>query len=278
MKSTFKIKVGNLEVDVKPIVFNGGEINVNLDTRLALYDHEVISVKANIADAEGIMTLALIKDAIDRLLDAKFVSLEMGYVPYARQDRVCNRGEALSIKVFCNMINAMEFQQVVILDPHSDVTPALLDNVVTLTPNSALIASSLTRKLFAKNMTLVAPDAGATKKVEKVAEHFGGLEVVQGIKKRDTKTGELSGFGFIGDVRGKDLLIVDDICDGGGTFIGLAEKLKEGGAKSISLYVSHGIFSKGLEPLLDTYFDMIYTTDSFNSGLSNPRLEIISWF
>jgi ribose-phosphate pyrophosphokinase len=113
--------------------------------------------------------------------------------------------------------------------------------------------------------------------VDKVAQHFGGLEVIQGMKKRDLKTGELTGFDFYGEVRGKDLLIVDDICDGGGTFIGLAGKLRYEGAKSISLYVSHGIFSRGIEILFDCGIEMVYTTDSCNHEQKHERLQVINW-
>ncbi len=243
--------------------------------RQYINNHDV-RLLANISDAEGIMALALVNDAIRRLSPTS-VSLSLGYVPYARQDRVCNPGEALSIKVFCDMINFMNFDKVFILDPHSDVTPALLNNCIIREPATILSSSTLIRDLMDGKVTLVAPDAGATKKVEKVAQHFGGLEVIQGFKKRDLATGALSGFGYIGDVVGKDLLIVDDICDGGGTFLGLATKLYDGGAKSIELYVSHGIFSKGIDCLLDTCFERIYTTNSFDHGNTGDRLEIIDW-
>jgi ribose-phosphate pyrophosphokinase len=229
-------------------------------------------------DAEGLMTLAMLKDALDRKPPLAEINLCMGYVPYARQDRACNPGEALSIKVFCDMINAMEFDSVCILDPHSDVTPALLDRCFIIEPTMA-IEKCMKLSIMLRNgdMTLVAPDAGATKKVDKVAMHFGGLEVIQGMKKRDLKTGALSGFDFMGDVVGKNLLIVDDICDGGGTFLGLTNVLKERGAESVSLYVSHGIFSKGIEMLFDNDIDFVYTTDSCNSGQEHDRLQVVNW-
>ncbi len=270
MKSKIKFKVGTFEHNIEPHMFSGGELNVNIPRNYVF--HNKIELIANIADSDGIMALAMVRDAISQLSSIE-VHLYLGYVPYARQDRVCNPGEALSIKVLCNMINTMNFDLVTILDPHSDVTPALLDRVRVITPEQIL------EKTFAVgvNTVLVAPDAGATKKVEKVAQFFGGMEVIQGFKKRDLKTGALSGFGYIGDVDGKHLLIVDDICDGGGTFLGLANKLSDGGAKSVSLYVSHGIFSKGIDILLDGGISYVYTTDSFEHGCENSRLETINW-
>jgi ribose-phosphate pyrophosphokinase len=257
-------------------VFSGGEINIQIPEGMS--EHDTINIDATIMDAEGLMTLAMLKDALDREAPYAEINLYMGYVPYARQDRVCNRGEALSIKVFCDMINAMEFDSVCILDPHSDVTPALLDRCFIIEPTMA-IEKCMKLSIMLRNgdMTLVAPDAGATKKVDKVAVHFGGLKVIQGMKKRDLKTGKLSGFGYMGDVEGKHLLIVDDICDGGGTFLGLAAKLRQGGAKTISLYVSHGIFSKGIEMLIDNGIDQVYTTDSCNHGQEHENLQVVNW-
>jgi ribose-phosphate pyrophosphokinase len=96
-------------------------------------------------------------------------------------------------------------------------------------------------------------------------------------KKRDVASGKLTGFSLMaGDVRGRDLLIVDDLCDAGGTFIGSAQVLREAGAHSVSLYVTHGIFSKGVEHLFANGIDAIYTTTSYAAPtLEHPQLELI---
>ena len=92
-------------------------------------------------------------------------------------------------------------------------------------------------------------------------------------KNRDVKTGKLTGFSvYTDDLNGKDCLIVDDICDGGGTFIGLAEKLKNKNSGKLYLAVSHGIFSNGFTNL--DCFERIFTTDSINN-MANDRLTQI---
>ena len=89
---------------------------------------------------------------------------------------------------------------------------------------------------------------------------------------RDVKTGKLSGFKvYSDDLEGQDCIIVDDICDAGGTFMGLATELKKKNAGKLFLAVSHGIFSKGLDNLTQ-YFDTIFTTDSFNTLEPHPQL------
>jgi ribose-phosphate pyrophosphokinase len=98
--------------------------------------------------------------------------------------------------------------------------------------------------------------------------------VVECSKSRDVKTGKLTGFKvYAEDLEGKDCLIVDDICDGGGTFIGLAGELKKKNAGNLYLAVTHGIFSKGFEEL-EKCFDKIFTTDSFKEINHNCLTQI----
>jgi len=113
---------------------------------------------------------------------------------------------------------------------------------------------------------LVSPDAGANKKVLKVAQQYKGLDIIYCDKKRDTRTGKITDtivHPGHGSIRNKKLLIVDDICDGGMTFIKIAEAMNSFGPEAIYLYVTHGIFSKGYQVLFDAGIDKIYTTDSF---------------
>ena len=104
------------------------------------------------------------------------------------------------------------------------------------------------------------------KKTIKISETFNGEpEVIQAQKMRNLKTGEIIKTEILGDVKGKKVLIADDICDGGRTFIELAKVLKNKGAVEVSLFITHGIFSKGLE-VFEGLIDAIYTTDSFRAA------------
>jgi ribose-phosphate pyrophosphokinase len=280
IKSSLAFRFNDNGVLMVPQVslFSGGEVNLNTAlSPVDVWDVTYVSVYARLQCANGIVALLMLKDALERTLGAfnevKYI-LFLDYVPYARQDRPCNEGEALSIKVMADLINTMSFDKVQITDPHSDVTPALIN--YSDTAHCTDIIASFPELLEAIDGgafdALVAPDGGAIKKVEAVAKLLG-LPVIYGHKKRDTGTGALSGFGYQGDVKDMNLLIVDDICDGGGTFIGLGEALRTGGAIEISLYVTHGIFSKGVDNLLNM-FDKVYTTDSFVSGYEHARLVV----
>lgn len=265
MKSTIKVGTsGSKSREVEVFTFSGGEVSVTLPY-IPMSSKSNVTVQAKIQCSDGLIALLMTKEALDAVTwGSTKVYLHLGYVPYARQDRRCNEGEALAIRVLASLINSMNFDCVTILDPHSDVVGALINNVEIIEQRMLLSrANRLCTQLQKGNLTLVAPDAGATKKALDIAKHFNGVEVIQATKERDTKTGRLTHFNYYGDVSGKDLLIVDDIFDGGGTFAGLAAKLKEGGAKSITLFVTHGIFAKGLK-IIDGLIDTVYTMDTLN--------------
>jgi len=190
------------------------------------------------------------------------VNLTIPYVPYARQDRIAEAGESLSIGVMANLINSMGFKRVTIYDPHSDVTPALINNLEVVSLEQIVSRSELVTLVSEKEMTIVSPDAGAVKKVQKLAQKLNTTNLVIGSKVRDSLTGEITGTKIEGDVEGKDVIIFDDICDGGRTFIELSKVLKKMSANEIYLYVTHGIFSKGLE-VLKPYFTHIFSSFSF---------------
>lgn len=225
-------------------------------------------IEARVYTPTDIMDLMLVTDALRRVVPVgSTLRLVMPYVPYARQDRVAVEGEPLSIKVFCNLINALAFDAVEIWDPHSDVTPALLNNV-TIVPTKSLMLMALGEKGCAyllRDCVFVAPDAGARKRVMKLAQTFN-TDVIFADKARDPLTGALSGAEVKGDLPARPLLVVDDICDGGGTFIELAKVLRAKTNMPLYLYVTHGLFTKGLEPLMAHYAKV------FTPNCRNPEI------
>jgi len=266
LDSNFKPVAGE-EIQFQSFVFSGGEphikINPNFDRSQAI----TITQRLNSFNDLGLLCLAV--DALQRM-DAQLDTLIIPYFPAARQDRVMVTGEPLSVKVYAEIINAFNFKKVIVFDAHSEVTPAVVNNCEVI-PNHIFIQKVVQE--IGKDVLLISPDGGALKKIYKVSEFLGGVEVVECSKSRDVKTGRLTGFKvYADDLNGKDCLIVDDICDGGGTFIGLAQELKNKNAAKLYLAVSHGIFSKGFDDL--ECFERIFTTDSFKD-LTNDSLTQI---
>ena len=138
----------------------------------------------------------------------------------------------------------MKFDRVVVADPHSTVAPALLDRV-EIESAEGFLGQVLALPEFVGGVALVAPDAGAHKRVLALGERFGA-PVVCCAKLRNTATGKLSGARVLDEVPDLPLLVVDDICDGGGTFVALAALLRRHSDRPLGLYVTHGLCTKGV--------------------------------
>lgn len=265
-------------IDFESFTFSGGEEHIRfnaIDFTTAIK----LEVFERLTDSSKLIQLMIAVDALKRLSnEAVPIELVIPYFPYARQDRVCVEGEALGAAVMANFINNLGFAKVTIWDAHSEVSPALINRVVNVAQINLLErCSELSERLSSGELTLISPDAGASKKTIKIAETFNGEpEVIQAQKLRNLKTGEIIKTEILGDVQGKKVLIADDICDGGRTFIELAKVLKEKGAEEVSLFITHGIFSKGLT-VFEGLIDAIYTTDSFRPAtefIKNDKIKL----
>jgi ribose-phosphate pyrophosphokinase len=193
------------------------------------------------------------------------------YVPYflgSRSDRKFVNGGVNYLKqVICPIINSLNFESVIVMDPHSDVLEACLNNFSKVN-NFALVDDALSYLIGddeEDQVVLVSPDAGAYKKVFDVAQEFRITNIVTATKVRDLKTGAILRTEVPTLDQHKDLkyIIIDDICDGGRTFIELAKAIKEQRPTAkVYLVVTHGIFSAGYSEL-GQYFEEIYTTNSY---------------
>jgi ribose-phosphate pyrophosphokinase len=211
------------------------------------------------------------------------VSLCTPYFLGARSDRKFMEGTSNYLKtVVCPIINSQKFQEVVILDPHSDVLEACLNNF-TKVDNVDFVKFAF-ETIGKENAVIISPDAGALKKIYTVAEAMEITDIVIASKHRDIATGKITHTDVPGiekyDETNK-FVIIDDICDGGRTFTELAKTIRQHNSLSkIYLIVSHGIFSAGMTPLNDS-FDGIFTTNSirpeediFNSSNDISKLSI----
>ena len=202
------------------------------------------------------------------------------YVPYflgARSDRKFQQGGTNYLKqVICPIINSQNFDTVIVLDPHSDVLEACLNNFEKVN-NHSIVKHALTN-IDNKNdahdrICLVSPDAGAYKKIFDVAKEFGIDNIVTATKVRDLRTAKILRTEVPTPDMHNDIkyVIVDDICDGGRTFTEIAKAIKAvRPTAKIYLIVTHGIFSAGFEEL-NTQFEKIFSTNSYGD-FDNPKL------
>lgn len=192
-------------------------------------------------------------------------NLKLPYLPYARQDKSVSNTETFALRAFAHYVNMLSFESVEIVDPHSEVALELIKFSKAIYPAKQLetIAQSLEGEVL-----LCYPDKGAVKKYTKVYETLYRPHIY-GEKVRDQLTGNITSYEVFGDPAGKTVLIVDDICDGGMTFKILAKDLLAKGAKEVNLFVTHGIFSRGLKTLKDSGINRIFAQDGEASEVQN---------
>ena len=247
--------------------FKGGEPHIRITENLQNLDLLYISLRFKTAGE--LIELMLAVDAIRRLRSDLKLHLIIPYFPGARQDRVMNQGEPLTVKVIANLVNSLGFTKVYIVDPHSNVTEALINNLVVL--NNYSLVSQVRNYLNNDDLYLVSPDAGSNKKIYSLAKELIIDKLIFCDKHRDVKTNEILSYSVNTSFpNGIDCLIVDDICDGGRTFINLSKALKEKGASKVYLVVTHGIFSYGLTEL-KKHIDHIFCLDTYPNDIKDSE-------
>ena len=198
-------------------------------------------------------------------------------------DRVHDRNtEVFTLKYFCEFINSLDLKKVLVFDPHSDVSLALLNRVEKVSlvgPISCAITQSSPDIVYF-------PDAGAMKRYSNIVKETcgrGNIQIAYGNKIRDWNTGEIKGLEIVGEIpQGAKVLMIDDICSYGGTMYFSAKKLKELGAGDIEMYVSHCEDSiinpeKGKIFKEPDLINQVYTTDSLLTA-KHPKIKLIRRF
>lgn len=278
MTIKFRAKVAGTNVTtdstLSPFNFPAGEAHIKVsETRHPeQYDYELADIRGY--SPNDLFTLAMWADYLERESPDMKRVLFLPYLPGARADR----GAPFGAWVYADFINGLFIDQIITLDPHSPVAPPLYQNGEQRTPTNLTIfpferiikreiqsedEKDLRAKVYAG---VIAPDHGAVDRASRAAKVMGVPVYLAG-KTRDFNTGQLTGFHMEDELpaEGK-FLIVDDICDGGGTFNGLAEAVKKTNPDvQLDLWVTHGVFSKGFSEL-HTNFETIHTTNSYYPG------------
>jgi ribose-phosphate pyrophosphokinase len=258
-------------------LFPAGEIGVKLDIPARLHEYTgSFTIVARINNSNDFFELANVKNALQEHFFKSGIKtkidLVLPYIPYAQQDRICDRGESFSAKVFAGLLNSLNFDRVVVADPHSGISSSLINNAIVVSRFEIIDKHQVLRTNLNTGL-LVAPDAGANKQTSELAKYFGHSVFLRADKLRDLSTGQIIETIVYGDCAGRDVTIVDDLAIGAATFIELAKILKQKGARKVVLYTTHGIFSKGTRHLFEGGIDEIYTTNSYSVTFPNDARE-----
>lgn len=214
-------------------------------------DWECHDVEWLFEEESEFLLVAQIKTLLD--LQGRPITLHMPFLPYARQDKDISNETTFALHAFATLLNSLNFDRVTAIDPHSPIAATIIDNFEAIEPT--IFIESVVRKI--KPDVICYPDFFARERYNQLVP----FENVHAMKERNPLTGEIIKYELIGDVKGKNVLIVDDICDGGATFIFATKELLKRGATEVHLYVSHGIFSKGLEVLREAGINRIFTKE-----------------
>ena len=258
-----------ININYQSLTFAAGEKHLQLlETERHGDSFSHIHIIGRIRNSDEVVELMLLVNALrHRYGQALKIDLTLPYLPYSRQDRVCAPGQAFSLEVFANILNSLRLNQIITWDCHSPVGLTLL-NAHNIEPETIIAqCPDLVRELTDENSILVCPDQGATQRCQGIHNFFELNHLLKCQKKRNPKNGKIETLSIpeAPSLKGKTAVITDDICDGGFTFIKLAEQLKTRGAQTIILYVTHGFFSRGLE-VFDGLIDKIYTSNSIDQN------------
>lgn len=218
-----------LQIDYSVTKFPDGTFNINVKSN---YKYDNIIIRFSFSNFDELLILYFLKKHFDNLNIKS--TLDIKYFPFARMDRTHDSSEVFTLKYFCDFINSLNFDNVIVMDVHSNVTTALL-NHVSERPLMEL------NKLIHQYSNIYFPDEGARKRYSKVLD-LSGKYIYTGMKKRNWGTGEIEGleiFTSLETTNKESILMIDDICSYGGTFFFSADKLKKAGFNTIDAYCTH---------------------------------------
>lgn len=267
------IKINN-EI-IKPEYFPDGTMKFNI---VCFPFDDFIKIEWYYDSENELLQLVYIVNHVHDISPDIKICLIMPYIPNARFDRTVEVDEVFTLKFFANIINSLNFDSVEVLDPHSHVSEALFDRLSVQVPD--IYIKEVFNKLPNDTM-LFFPDEGSVKRYSSLPKYCGPYAF--GIKRRNWLTGAIEGLDIVGDtekIKGRNILIVDDICSKGGTFYHSALKLKKLGATNIYLYVTHCENSIYDGELLKNngLIEKIYTTDSILTNTESPKIELVEEF
>ncbi len=234
---------------VTPTIFPDGTSQVwKLPESIMSRRH--VFVKWDFTCEAEFIQLAQLKDLLEH--NGVTANLELSYLPYGRQDKQIRNDQTFALRTFASLLNSLHFYKVTCLDPHSSVAKELIENFVAVYPVELFY---VVRDIVNPDVVLF-PDEGSKEKYSELLD----FNSIYAEKQRNQLTGEIEGVTIIGNPIDQKVLIFDDICDGGATFIRIAMMVRPI-VKELNLFVTHGLFSKGLKPLKDAGISRVFTKD-----------------
>jgi ribose-phosphate pyrophosphokinase len=280
-----KIIAGNSNLPLSSDVGKYLQIDLAKATIRRFADEEVyVEIKENIRGEDvfviestsypandNLMELLVIIDALKRA-SAKRITAVLPYFGYARQDRKPGPRTPISAKLVANLISTAGADRVLTVDLHAEQIQGFFDIPTDNLFAGPVFSRDIKDQFNLSNLVAVSPDIGGVVRARAIASKFGASIAI--VDKRRPKAGESEVMNIIGDVDGKDCIILDDIIDSAGTICNAADKLIEIGAKSVTAYVTHGVLTgKALSRIKDSKLKEVVITDTINNTENVKELE-----
>lgn len=258
-----------LAVDIKQ--FKDGEIQVYYNETIR--GKVVFIIQPTFAPAENLVELLILIDAARRA-SAECIIAVIPYYGYARQDRKDKPRTSIGAKLMANLYSAAGVNRVITIDLHADQIQGFFEIPVDHLFSSNVFVPYI-KSLDLDNLCMVSPDTGGTKRASTYAKSLN-CDLAIGYKQREVQN-EVANLQIIGDVQGKNCIIVDDIIDTGGTLCRAALELKKNGAASVRAMCVHGLLSgNGLENIENSCIDKLILTDTIPLKKTSPKIEVVS--
>ena len=257
--------------DVNVTVFSDGEFQPSFEETVRGQD--VFIIQSTMPPTENIFELLLLIDAARRASARKIIAV-IPYFGFARQDRKDKPRVAIGAKLIANMLIAAGVDRVMTMDLHADQIQGFFEVPVDHLYASTLFLKEI-NKLNKGNLVIAAPDVGGAKRANSYAKNLNcGLALCHKNRKRANEIAEMT---VIGDVVGKDVIIIDDMCDTAGTLTTAADLLMEKGALSVRAFCTHAVLSgPAFERINNSKLTEIIVTDTIPLAKSSPKIRVIS--
>ena len=256
--------------------FADGEIYIEINENIRGNSVFVIQSTSNPAN-DNIMELLLCIDALRRS-SAKNITAVIPYFGYARQDRKVAPRTSISAKVVSNLITNAGANRIVTVDLHAGQIQGFFDIPVDNLFTTPLFARYIKKKFKSKNLVCVSPDVGGVQRTRGLATKIKADLAI--IDKRRPAPGKSQVMNIIGEVRGKNCIIVDDIIDSGGTIVNAVEALKKAGAIDVYVFITHAVLSgEAAEKIKKSKIKKLIITDTIDNSFkikNNSKIEVIS--
>ncbi|HLL44971.1 MAG TPA: ribose-phosphate pyrophosphokinase [Segetibacter sp.] len=233
----------------------------------------VFLIQSTNSPSDNLMELLLMIDAARRASAYKIVVV-MPYYGYARQDRKDKPRVAIGSKLIANLLVAAGANRIITMDLHAPQIQGYFDIPVDHLDSSAIFIPYI-EKLKLQNLTFASPDVGSTTRVREIASYFNSEMVI--CDKHRKRANEIASMVVIGDVVRRDIVLIDDICDTGGTLTKASKLLMEKGARSVRALCTHPVLSgKAYENIENSVLEELVVCDTIPLKRESPKIKCLS--